>query len=60
MKNAIKLGFGITVGVELAKIVVQLVSELIVDTAAKNEKFMNRAKESDPKLYENLKERTAD
>lgn len=60
MKNAIKLGFGITVGVELAKFVVQLVSELIVDTAAKNEKFMNRAKESDPELYENLKERTAD
>lgn len=58
MKNAFKLGFGLVLGCELAKITVQVVSKLIVDAAVRNDKFMDDVKETDPELYEEIKDHT--
>ena len=58
LKNAIKLGFGLVFGMELAKIAVGVLNELIVKSAANSKKFMENTKETDPELHEDLKQYT--
>ena len=60
MKNAIKVGFGLAFGIELAKIAIGVINGVIVKSAANSKKFMENAKENDPELHEELKQYTND
>ena len=60
MKHAIKHGFGIIIGQELAKFVIFMIVSIMATKMAKNESYMNDKKESDPELYEWLKKYAKD
>lgn len=52
MKNAIKKGFGLVIGQELAKFAIFMVVSIIAARLAKNEGYMNNVKETDPELFD--------
>ena len=52
MKNAIKKGFGLIIGQELAKFAIFMVVSIIAARLAKNEGYMNNVKDSDPELFD--------
>lgn len=51
MINYIKYGFGITIGVLLAKGVLSAVTELYLSTVSKNERVMESVKKYCPNTY---------
>ena len=55
MLKAIKIGFGISVGVILGQATLLAACKGILKRLAKDEKFMEREKTKDQELYEALK-----
>lgn len=55
MKDGIKLGFAVTIGMFLANAAVKALGVGVMKWGAKDEKFMEYEKEHDPKMYEELK-----
>ena len=55
LKNAIKNGFGVVIGMSIGKIVFDVGCELFLYLIAKNESYMKRLETSDPDLYEKIK-----
>ena len=52
MKDSIKKGFGLGIGLFMAKASVIAVCKLIITGLTSNTEFMNYVKENDPILYE--------
>ena len=55
MKNAIKLGIGVTIGVAIGKLAVDVASRTLLHLLANNESYMDGLKDRDPDLYEKIK-----
>lgn len=55
MKNAIKKGFGLIIGQELAKFVIFMLVSMMAAKMAKDTSRMDDIKQNDPELYEFVK-----
>ena len=55
MKNAIKKGFGLTIGAMLGYATLATIAVEVLKWGAKDEQYMERLKNRDPELYERLK-----
>lgn len=55
MKNYVKAGFGIVVGMYIGQAIVTIFEHSIASVIAKDEKYMSDLKERNPERYETIK-----